>query len=86
MTKAEAYWILDELRKERLSELYGEACGIAQECIEFADLMQERTQTKTNADRIRAMSDEELVKMIISSEEEFWLLCMLENRRRGNAT
>lgn len=39
-----------------------------------------------NADRIRAMSDEELVKMIISSEEEFWLLCMLENRRRGNAT
>ena len=41
---------------------------------------------KTNADRIRAMSDEELVKMIISSEEEFWLLCMLENRRRGNAT
>ena len=41
---------------------------------------------KTNADRIRPMSDEELVKMIISSEEEFWLLCMLENRRRGNAT
>lgn len=40
----------------------------------------------TNADRIRAMSDEELVKMIISSEEEFWLLCMLENRRWGNAT
>ena len=43
-------------------------------------------KTQTNADRIRAMSDEELVKMIISSEEEFWLLCMLENRRRGNAT
>ena len=40
----------------------------------------------TNADRIRAMSDEELVKMSISSEGEFWLLCMLENRRRGNAT
>lgn len=43
-------------------------------------------KTQTNADQIRAMSDEELVKMIISSEEEFWLLCMLENRRRGNAT
>ena len=43
-------------------------------------------KTQTNADRIRAMSDEELVKMSISSEGEFWLLCMLENRRRGNAT
>ena len=45
-----------------------------------------RTEPTTNADRIRAMSDEELVKMSISSEGEFWLLCMLENRRRGNAT
>lgn len=51
-----------------------------------ASFCEYRRKKRTNADRIRAMSDEELVKMIISSEEEFWLLCMLENRRRGNAT
>jgi len=60
MTKAEAYWILEELRKECFSSLYAEAFGIAQECIEFADLMSERNQTMTNADHIRSMTDEEL--------------------------
>lgn len=39
MTKAEAYWILEEMRKECFSADYAEALGIAQETIEFVDLM-----------------------------------------------
>lgn len=39
MTRAEAYWILEEIRKESFSADYAEALGIAQEAIEFVDLM-----------------------------------------------
>ena len=39
MTRAEAYWVLEEIRKESFSADYVEALGIAQETIEFVDLM-----------------------------------------------
>lgn len=39
MTKVDAYWILEEMRKECFSKDYAEALGIAQETIEFVDLM-----------------------------------------------
>lgn len=39
MTRAEAYWILEEIRKESFSADYAQALGIAQETIEFVDLM-----------------------------------------------
>ena len=39
MTRAEAYWILEEIRKESFSADYVAALGIAQETIEFVDLM-----------------------------------------------
>lgn len=41
MTKADAYWLIEELRKESFSKTYEEAFGIAQECIELVDLMPE---------------------------------------------
>lgn len=85
MTKAEAYWILDELRKEFLSELYGEAFGIAQECIELVDLMQERNPTMTNGDRIRAMSDEELANFLHNVVRKFMCEYCKEYERIKNA-
>ena len=39
MNRSEAYWILEEIRKESFSADYAEALGIAQETIEFVDLM-----------------------------------------------
>ena len=68
MKRIEAYFILNELWKDA-NEKQREAISIAQNDIEFVDLMPEEVAKRlkgamTNADYIRSMSDEELAKVL----------------------
>lgn len=72
MTRVEAYHILGKMWEDATQE-QAEAISMAQNDIEFVDLMQDDIvavvrckdcKHRTNADRIRAMSDEELAKWL----------------------
>lgn len=72
MKRVEAYFILNEMWKDA-NEKQREAIDIAQNDIEFVDLMPKEIIAKfnygikTNADHIRSMSDEELFEAISSN-------------------
>lgn len=73
MKRVEAYFILNELWKDA-NEKQREAISIAQNDIEFVDMMPEEVANRlkgamTNADYIRSMSDEELCDFILEKRE-----------------
>ena len=68
MKRVEAYFILNELWKDA-NEKQREAISIAQNDIEFVDMMPEEVANRlkgamTNADYIRSMTDEELARVL----------------------